>query len=273
MILRLATLTSLFGALATTYVAAAECNLYGVDKDQLNDRDLFYRLSGTIGPWSRADNSPLALTGRPLDLAYVSKEFFGSKHSGVLVIKSGRYITAEDPRQGLKEKQIRLERERALYCDEFSGYSGKVSAQTYDEYHDQGKNSDLDELKQLQSFHVKYRGRGSCKVTDEHAADAKSLRNNRGQFSFDPEVVSTGTYSQLFALIGATTASATSEKYLDQRVEIKKYDTIARMANCVMMQLPPLKRGAFVRINDLEGLNPNDLTLRGDEKEWQLAPK
>src|SRR5262249_46257011 len=129
----------------------------------------------------------------------------------------------------------------------------------------------------LHAFHFRYAARkAACRATDDSAQDSIvpwDARSNRSQFSFDPAVVSGGTYSQAIAWIGVTRTYAGSERLADPRVEIKQYRVDASFPTCVRFRLSGLGRGSFLRINDLEGLVANGLRYeRANENEWSLAP-
>ena len=93
-------------ATSGSFVAeAGDCGFLGLSNGQLQDRDVYYRPVDEKR-WSRLEAPADALVNRPVELAYIFFESFGTKHSGVIVVKSGRNRIGDEPRRGLKEKSV-----------------------------------------------------------------------------------------------------------------------------------------------------------------------
>jgi hypothetical protein len=263
-------LTCMFASEAYT----EDCSFLRLDPLLLTDRQVYFEaVSGQ--PWQLLTQPPTNLPSGDVKLAYVFRESFREGHGGVIVAKSGRTRSYYEPQVSNRDKKIALYRGAGNYCSGTSTFDGRVSAKSYDDYHDLGQGGD--ETATIVAFHAGYIGRRKyCRGTDENVADGDSLRTNRGQFSFDTQVVSRGTYSQVAEKLSVRTALASSEKYFDQRVEIKQYDTQAAAPTCVRISLPAqTKPGAFVRLNDLEGLTfdrKQARYTRSNETEWKLTP-
>jgi hypothetical protein len=238
----------------------------------LYDRQVYYE-PAPGQRWELLDQPPANFAIGEIKLAYVFRETFKKGHKGVVVVKTGRVRGPFEAQPASTEKKVALVRQKGNYCRGTRSFRGRVSALSYDEYHDLGKGSDG--VNAIEQFHAGYIGRkGYCRQTNEGVADPDGMRTNRAQFSYDANVVSAGAYSQLANAFGVTAALASSEKYEDQRVEIKQYETQPGLATCVRITLAPQKKpAAFVRINDLEGLT-FDLTgyVRSSETEWKLTP-
>lgn len=262
-----------FFTLCTFPGRAENCSFLGLDPLTLMDRQVY--VQQTEGQsWALLDRPLDSFLGRTIKLAYVFREQFKESHSGVIVVKSGRNRRFDEPQRSLREKTVDLIRAKGEYCNGSAEFSGSVTAKSYDDYHDKGIGGGQD-LRTLNSFHAGYIGRRKkCKQTNDNSADSLTdPRSNRGQFSFDPSVVSERTYDQVAAAVGFTTALATSENLEDQRVEIKQYETVANMPSCLRIDLPAQKRSSFLRINDLEGLMLRDSSfVRANEKHWPLLP-
>jgi hypothetical protein len=254
-------------------VRAEDCSFLNLDPLTLMDRQTYFQ-EKKGSPWTLL-SAPIESFGtRQTNFAYVFREQFREGHSGVIVIKSARNRQLNERQRSLQEKPVHLVRQADNYCGNqvFFG-EGQISAKSYDDYHDQGIRGP--EFSTIKSFHVRYVARGGgCKKTNESGPDSLiDPRSNRGQFSFDPRVVSQQTYSQVLAQTGIGTAYASSENLEDQRVEIMQYKTIPNMPSCVRFNLPIQKRTSFLRINDLEAVSLKEsMFVRSDEKEWQLVP-
>ena len=257
---------------------AEDCSFLNRDPLTLRDRELLFQVKGS-NTWSSLDDGRVSLPDQTIGFVYVIRETIDPARSGVVVFKSGRTRGLDEPQQSRQANRVMLVRHAAAadnrQCGAIAGFGEhSISAKSYDDFHDQGLK--VPEAKTLQSFHVKYPARNSrCRRTDDNGPDSllpPDMRSNRGQFSFDPDVVSRGTYSQVLSWAGVSQASASSENMINQRVEIRQYAVSASAPTCVRFTLPPQGRAGFLRINDLEALAPGGLTyVRSDEKRWSLA--
>lgn len=276
--LRPVALSLLFMTMQTGLAVSADCSFLNRDPLTLRDRQLFFQAKGS-GAWTSLDDSTVDLANQHLTFAYVIKETIDPSRNGVVVLKSGRTRGLDEPQQGRQSKTVTLVRHADATDNRKCGLVPEfgerpIPAQSYDDFHDRGLN--VAESGILRSFHVKYAARGNrCRRSDDNGPDSllpPDLRSNRGQFSFDPDVVSQGTYSQVLAWAHVNQASASSENLADQRVEIRQYAVSATAPTCVRFTLPPQGRASFLRINDLEALAQNGLSyVRGDERNWSLS--
>jgi hypothetical protein len=274
----LRSLTSLIIACVVTSSGfAASCDvLTGVTKS-LNDGQLFYRTAGTSS-WIEMPDGGAGLGGIRAEFAYVLDEAFEPWRAGVVVLKTGRLRQPGEELADTQAKSVRLVRRTQIFdnspCGSVAEFgAGRVSPKSYDDYHDVGYSTADDST--LDRFHFNYTGRRkACHPTNSKLGDTVSFnaRSNRGQFSFDAGVVDTGTYFQPFVLLGVTKASASSEKLARQRVEVHQYRVAAGTPECILFKhaIPP--RGAFLRINDLEGLAKFGIAKRAPEHRWSLSP-
>lgn len=264
---------------------AGDCSFLGRDPLTLRDTELFYRSLQTNRWESLDERSPDGTWGnQTIRFAYVIQEKLDQRRSGVVILKSGRQRVSSDPAPRLVE----LVRDPPDDNDDGSAFDNgtcraipefgraKVSASSYDRYHDLGSTvSDVDQDK-LDRFHYKYVGRyGRCRRTNDGNPDSKVPlvnRSNRGQFSFDENIVGQATNSQLVALVSPDAAYAGgSEKLAEQKVELKAYRVRKGFPTCVVFSLNVPASTGFVRINDLEGLARYNLDyIRANEKSWSL---
>lgn len=260
---------------------AASCSFLNRDPLTLRDTELFYSLPKS-GEWRSLDETSVALGGQTISFAYVIRERLHQRRSGVVVLKSGRNRLPTDP----APRTVELVRVNPDDNDDGSRFDNgscgpipefgttSIAATSYDRYHDLGDK--VPEIGILTRFHYKYRGRHDrCRLTNDSRADSKVPkidRSNRGQFSFNPNIVGNGTESQVIALASPNTAYAgSSEGLAEQRVEIKSYRASLGLPTCVLFTLKVPAATGFVRINDLEGLARNQLDfIRADEKSWSL---
>ncbi len=258
---------------------ADDCRFLMRDPLDLRDRQVFFRSAGANG-WTPLDGAQPNLANQTVEFAYVIRESIDPARSGVVIVKSARTRPLDEPAVTRASRNVRLVR-KAEHLD--NGTCGPVAdfgerdipADSYDRYHDEGRK--VRESDVLRAFHFRYLGRkAACRATDDSTQDSLvpwDARSNRSQFSFDPAVVSGGTYSQALAWIGVTRGYASSENLADQRVELKQYRVDAALPTCVRFRLSGLKRGSFLRINDLEALAANGLNYtRAREGEWPLSP-
>jgi hypothetical protein len=264
---------------------AADCGFLNRDPLSLRDTELFYKLPRS-NEWKSLDESSVALGNQTLSFAYVVQEKLDQRRSGVVVVKSGRNRVAGEPISSAP-KIVRLVRTQPDNNDDGSKFDNgscgpipefgtdTISAASYDKYHDLG--SKVPEQSVLDRFHYRYLGRRDrCRRTDNGYPDSKIPpvdRSNRGQFSFNRQIVGVATDSQIAALVSPESAYAgSSEGLAEQRVEMKAYRARAGLPTCVLFSLTVPASTGFVRINDLEGLTRRDLYyVRSDERAWSLS--
>jgi hypothetical protein len=254
---------------------AEDCRFLMRDPLQLRDRQLFFRIQGTKD-WAALDEVQRDLPNQPVEFAYVVRESIDPGRSGVVIVKSARTRRLDEPAAG---KNVLLVRRAEAFdnktCGEVADFGEReIPSVSYDRYHDEGRK--VRENDTLRAFHFRYAGRKSvCRATDDSTQDSVvpwDPRSNRSQFSFDPNVVSGGTYVQALAWAGVTKTYASSENLTDQRVELKQYRVDVALPTCVRFQLPAPGRGSFLKINDLEGLIAGGLNyVRANENQWKLA--
>ncbi|KIZ39161.1 hypothetical protein OO17_21280 [Rhodopseudomonas palustris] len=268
---------------------AGDCGFLKRDPlDLLKDGQLFFQPPGH-SDWVPVDGSSVALGNQTISFAYVVRETIEKRRAGVVIVKSGRLRTPDEPPVSRASRSVQLVRNAPPpdsdgrpfdngKCGQIPAFgAASVSAQSYDDFHDLGARAPEREQGILNSFHYKYVGRrNGCKRTDNSDEDSRiplDRRSNRGQFSFNSAVVAGATLSQVASYVGPGPAYANSEKLTEQRVEIQAYRTATGFPSCVRFDLKVPARAAFVRINDLEGLKEQGLDyVRADEKAWSIAP-
>lgn len=232
--------------------------------------------------WSLvAPNANLNLSiGQQAKFTYVTREFWTNERAGAVVIKSGRTRQLTEPDRSA-ERKVKLFRDEDStisnkHCGPIVSYDrGAVSSENYDAYHDKGEK--VSERDKLDAFHVRYAARGAnCKDSNSKSPDsifAGDRRSNRAQFSFDPTVVSTGMYNQVFLAFNVTSAYASSSNLMDQRVEIKRYVIRDKKPVCMAIGVQVTGPALFLRISDLESVQWSGLSVaRSPEQSWQLTP-
>ena len=274
--LRPAALSLLVVTAQTGLAASADCSFLNRDPLTLRDRQLFFQTKGTSA-WTSLDDSTIDLANQGVTFAYVIRETVDPSRNGIVVLKSGRMRRLDEPQRQSRSVVLVRHADAAdnKKCGTVPDFGERqVTAKSYDDFHDQGLK--VPESPMLHAFHVKYAARGNrCRRSDDNGPDSllpPDLRSNRGQFSFDPDVVSRGTYSQVLAWAGVSEASASSENLANQRVEIRQYAVSVNVPTCVRFTLPPQGRASFLRINDLEALAQSGINyVRSDEKHWSLS--
>jgi hypothetical protein len=196
-----------------------------------------------------------------------------------VILKTGRNRKAGEELARMNDRSVNLVRNSQPFdnarCGDVAPFGeGQVSPRSYDDYHDVGLSTADDAT--LNRFHFKYAGRGKrCPATSSNVGDSLSFyaRTNRGQFSFDTNVVDTGTYFQPFVFLHVTTASASSEKLAKQRVETRQYRLSKGTPECIVFPHAVPTSAAFLRINDLEGLAGFGIAgpKRAPEHRWSLS--
>ena len=263
----------------STSCLAASCNVLGNIGAKLQDGQLFYRVSG-MSAWTEMPEGGTSLGNTTSEFVYVLDEGFEKERSGVVIIKAARVRRSGEPAADPLVKSVRLVRHAQRFdnspCGEVPAFGkGVVAPRSYDDYHDTGKSTADDEI--LDSFHFNYAARrGGCHMTNSSVGDSRSLyaRSNRGQFSFDPDVVDRGTYLQMALLFHVSTASASSEKLANQRVETKQYHVSSGSPECISFKYRVPGTAAFLRINDLEALSGDGVVvpIRAPEHRWSGSP-
>ena len=273
------------GVLATMAFFVAEpclsedCRFLMRDPLELRDRQVFFRSKGT-GGWAPLDGVQPDLANQSVEFAYVIRESIDPARSGVVILKSARSRRLDEPSVGSVPRNVRLVRRAESFDNGTCGLVGDfgerdIPADSYDRYHDEGRRIRARDM--LRAFHFRYAARkATCHTTDDSTQDSIvpwDPRSNRAQFSFNPAIVSGGTYSQALAWVGVTRTYASSENLADQRVELRQYRVDAAVPTCVRFRLSAIGRGGFLRINDLESLVANGLNYtRASENQWQLSP-
>lgn len=284
---RIATaLASIAGVtLASLHAFASDCSFLGRDPLTLRDTELFYK-SPQTNSWQSLD-APRdgTLSSQTVTFAYVIQEKLDQRRSGVVILKSGRNRVASDaaPRvvelvRGPPDDNEDGTTFKNASCGRIPDFGkGSVTSSSYDRYHDMGGKVPSDEQATLDKFHYKYAGRNDrCRKTSDTNPDSVIPyipRNNLGQFSFDPNIVGTSTWSQVVVLLSPDVAYAGgSDNLAAQRVELKAYRVRKGFPTCVVFSLAVPDATGFIRINDLEGLAQQNLDyIRANEKAWSLA--
>jgi hypothetical protein len=258
--------------------SAEDCSFLKRDPLDLRDRQIFFQLKGSTS-WAPLDGTTADLANQNVTYAYVIRESIDPARNGVVVVKSARVRQLDEPRKSTKNVTLVRHTDGSdnKSCGVISEFGEQsVPAKSYDDFHDLGLA--VPEIKTIRGFHIKYAARlNHCRRTDDNGPDSvvpRDPRSNRGQFSFNAEVVSLETYSQVLALAGATNAHASSQNLDDQRVEIKQYQVSANFPTCVRFTPPAQGRSSFLKINDLEALtqvSPGSSYVRADERGWVLS--
>lgn len=261
-----------------TSCLAGSCNALGGITDKLRDGQLFYRVTGASG-WTEMPGAGTSLGATRSEFIYVVAESFEKERSGVVIIKTGRIRQAAEATADPQAKSLRLVRRFQQFdnspCGDVPSFGkGAVSPKSYEDYHDVGTSTPDDAT--LDRFHFTYAARRhSCHKTNSSLGDSLSpySRSNRGQFSFDTDVVDRGTYLQLALFLHVTTASASFEKLAGQRVETRQYRVGAGAPECISFRYSVPANGAFLRINDLEALSTDGVAapLRSPEHRWLVS--
>lgn len=249
--------------------------------DSISDGQL-YLYSAKEKSWALVPaNTNLNLSiGPQAKFTYVAREFWTSERAGAVVVKSGRTRQLTEPDRSA-ERKVKLFREEDSSlsnkrCGAIPAYDrGAVSSENYDAYHDKGEK--VSERDKLDAFHIRYAARGAnCKDSNSKSPDSVfggDRRSNRAQFSFDPAVVSTGMYNQVFLAFNVTSAYASSSNLMDQRVEIKRYVIQDKKPVCIAIGVQVTGPALFLRISDLESVQWSGLSVaRSPEQSWQLTP-
>jgi len=226
-------------------------------------------------------------TRRSVDLFYVIRSI--GDRAGAVVVKRARFgvlLDDDAPPAG----QVNLARNSASAdCPGLRPtYSGKVSIQAYEDYHDHGletssalsqtsiTGSARDELK---AFHTSYKTAAGCRETDSKsgANGFYIARNNRSQFSFDTKVVDIGMpepafdiatrwASKVASLVVSPVGASEGARLRERSVELLPYQTQNGFA-CVAFSLDGRLPKQMLRVNDLEGQ-----WVQGISREVRLGP-
>jgi hypothetical protein len=264
--------------LMATSSYGASCDVLGGRR--LHDGQLFYRVAGALD-WTEMPDAGVSLGNVRSEFIYIVDETFEAARAGVVILKTGRIRQAGEEQPNPQAKTLRLVRHFKQFdngsCGNVTDFGkASVSPKSYDDYHDVGRATVDDAT--LDSFHFKYAARrNGCHTTNSKLGDTLSpyARSNRGQFSFDTDVVDFGTYYQILVLAHVETASAASEKLAAQRVETRQYRVVRGRPECVSFKYRVPPGTAFLRINDLEALSDQggSTLKRAMEHRWPLASR
>jgi hypothetical protein len=265
-------------ALGNTVALASPIYSCAVSPEKLSD-GLLYTFDGeSMTPLK--SSSPLEGEARTSKTLFFVVKTFGEERAGAIVIKTARVgpaLSQDRPFYG----RVQLKRRSApSSCNATSGYSGSVSTQAYEAYHDLGHDHgdrlDRSEdgtvpLDALKRFHTTYEasdysspGNSRCRATDDKFGldGVYEARNNRSQFSFTTGIVDHGiegafyrdavkgpviwVASQIFSPVFAEEPGLR-----ERRVEIKPYQTAGGIA-CIPIRIYPRGKSQILRINDLD---------------------
>lgn len=217
---------------------------------------------------------------RTLEFAYVVADAPDGNRAGKIIIKTGVDRVEGDPPAGAARMKLRRQHQPEMnrtQCEMAAfGATGEsdISTRAYDRYHDDGYRPSKEELEILQRFHGRYVARrGACKRSDDTKTDSFVFftrdRSNRAQFSFDPDVVAGGMHPQVAQLFRTSTARA-GDLYTRREVETRRYMLAAgETTACLRFRIPVMGENQFLRVNDLEGLDPAG--ARAQERAWRLT--
>jgi hypothetical protein len=263
-----------FSGLMPTASGAADCLFLNTDPLQLRDGELLYQRPSDQ-KWVEVDETSSALANQRISFAYVIQEKFDQGHGGVAVVKSARVRQLDEPALPM-ERRVDLVRNTddsaPDACAPVPGsMNTSVPTQSYDDYHDYGRR--VPEQTILDTFHYKHAARkGRCLDTNLTDRDPRSTRSNRAQFSFDSRIVSGGYSEQAFYFVTPRSASASSEKLSEQRVEMQAYRVRRGFPSCIAFSITVPARAGIIRINNLDGLKQSGIyNIRADEKSWSLS--
>ena len=240
------------------------CAMLASAKLPLYDGALYYTSVGSSN-WaeSSTENFHLLPSGQ-YSFAYVIQDGLSAGRAGVLVIKTGRYQTPTSPAAGKHVLMVRTEsgftktRECPKKVGPFEQKGERVSASSYDGYHDFGYTPPAPDLDRINRFHVEYENAiRQCVATDRATSDKTFpgfWRSNRSQFSFADGVVDNGMGSQLAdaarSFFGRTFGAY--ERFAGRRVEIRRYETEGPQPACLTFNISVSGPDHFLSVNDLE---------------------
>jgi len=257
---------------------AESCNAITSNTAGLRDGQLFYA-SNANPAWTEMPAQGTNLSNQTVSFAYVVSETFETERSGVVILKTGRTRQPDEAQTARRFKAVQLTRNTQVFDNKTCGEprffgEGSVPAKDYDDYHDIGKSVGTNTT--MDAFHFKYAARrNQCRTTNSNVGDslAPQSRSNRGQFSFDTDVVDKATYSQFFIAFGITSAYASSENLEKQRVETRQYRVTSGRPSCILFSMLVPARAAFLRINDLEALSSSgyEAPKRAPERRWAIS--
>jgi hypothetical protein len=244
-------------------------------KDQLKDGQLYYF---TGAKWTQVLPADYhSLPPGQYNFTYVILEFLPGGRAGVLVIKSGRYQTDRPVENGQSVLMIRTDSKftKTKQCPRptarFDLSGERVSATSYDGYHDYGYQGNPADMEKIDRFHVDYENASQqCLETDRSRSDKTFpgfWRSNRSQFSFNDGIVDGGMGWQIADagrnLIGRSYAAY--EKFTQRQVEIRRYETDGQQPACLAVRVSLSGPNHFLSINDLENWSGG---FRGPESRW-----
>lgn len=266
--------------LSTTADAAALCTKIladapGQTAGDLADGQLVQRVPG--GGWAvLPPGSVIGAPNRLLRLYYVVRESFTESRGGVLVVKTAK----QRPVGGSAEPHtVQLSRLTRGVDNKNCGLVPRfipraIAASSYDAYHDEGRA--IDEMADIKQFHFRYAARRqNCVWTNSNITDGiiSDWRHNRGQFSFNTDIVNRYTIFQALRLLPLGPSVASSEGLERQRVRMIQYRTIQTEPTCIPVVIRVPGPASFIRINDLEALRSGGSSfVRATEQGWILSP-
>jgi hypothetical protein len=258
--------------------AADSCGFLNLEEEVPNDGDMFVRSQQGWMKFGSAINLSLRARSK-VEFAYVVRPNLSRDRAGVLVIKTNRAATTADnpaltDRIGLVRPRIPADPSCKRSRD-FPNGRVWVSTRAYEDYHDSSA-SDTKALREygdtIRSFHFEYWSdrKRRCTRTDDDSYDdfPGNLNSNRAQFSFNPNIVASGSCTWFRPCFWSPPQS----HFLggaDHRTEMAKYTTQGGIA-CVRFSLS-LDSGLYTfRINDLEGRELPPSKRRTPEKQYPV---
>jgi hypothetical protein len=245
-------------------------------KDQLKDGQLYYF---TGSKWTQIQPTDYqTLPPGQYTFTYVVLAPLPTGRAGVLVIKSGRYLSPDRPAPtGKSVLMIRTDskftktKECPRATAHFEPNGERVAAKSYDGYHDYGYQGEANDMEKIGRFHVDYENASQqCVATDASTSDKTFpgfWRSNRSQFSFDDGIVDGGMGWQIVnagqSLIGS--ANAAYGRFAQRQVEIRRYDADGQQPACLAISVSLSGPNHFLSVNDLESWSGG---FRGPESRW-----
>lgn len=226
----------------------------------------------------------------PRQYSFVYVVSVQDRRSGVIVVKSGRYLDAATAQPTNTVLMIRTDSKftntRSCPRKSIKGLdSGRdrsfnprgelVSTTSYDGYHDYGYIGPLSDMDKIDRFHVGYEtANNQCSATDDDSSDetfsSGFFRSNRSQFSFDDWFVDHGMGWQLADATASVVghANAAYGRFAERQVEIKRYEADGQRPACVAFTVTITGSNPFLSVNDLENWQNG---IRGRETRWNHA--
>jgi hypothetical protein len=206
---------------------------------------------------------------RTVDFFYVVRSMVN--RNGAIVVKSARSGLAQQGDQP-NIGRVELSRPDAVKdcrLDQLP-FNRSVRSAAYEDYHDRGQSGgsalladDGAALDAIEKFHTAYPVGSRCFKTSERMSKSGVFdkRNNRSQFSFDPNVVDIGMNTAAYEIAAGVVrtglsffigpAVAAPPRFTERRVEIKRYTTANGFA-CIPFSISMRGTNQVLRVNDLE---------------------